>query len=45
MIDEEVDRIRKRFSTFAYPEDVQESDNLTFTIEELNSDGSLKRVV
>ncbi len=42
MIDEEVDRIRKRFSTFAYPEDVQESDNLTFTIEELNSDGSLK---
>ncbi len=42
MIDEEVDRIRKRFSTFAYPDDVQESDNLTFTIEELNSDGSLK---
>lgn len=42
MIDEEVDRIRKRFSTFAYPEDVQENDNLTFTIEELEN-GELKQ--
>lgn len=42
MIDEEMDRVRARFATYEYPETVGEKDMLTFTVEELNADGSLK---
>ena len=42
MIDEEVERIRKRFSTYQYPENVEVNDILSLTIEELNDDGTLK---
>ena len=42
MIDEEIDRIRKRFATYEYPETVEANDILSLTIEELNEDGSLK---
>jgi trigger factor len=42
MIDEEVDRIRKRFSTYEYPENVGENDILTLTIEELDGEGNTK---
>lgn len=42
MIDEEVDRVRKRFATYEYPETVGDSDILTFTIEELDEEGNLK---
>ena len=42
MIDEEVERIRKRFSTYQYPENVEANDILSLTIEELNEDGTLK---
>lgn len=42
MIDDEVDRIRKRFSTYEYPETVGENDVLTFTVEELDEEGKLK---
>jgi trigger factor len=42
MLDEEVARITKRFATYEYPETVGETDVLTFTIEELNEDGSIK---
>jgi trigger factor len=42
MIDEEVERIRKRFATYEYPESVEQNDILSITIEELNEDGSIK---
>lgn len=42
MIDEEVDRLRKRASTYEYPETVAEGDILSFTIEELNDAGEVK---
>lgn len=42
MLDEEVDRIRKRFATHEYPDTVSETDVLTFTVEELNADGTPK---
>lgn len=42
MINEEIERIRKRFSSYQYPEDVEQNDILSLTIEELNEDGSLK---
>ena len=42
MIDEEVERIRKRFATYEYPDTVGSNDILSLTIEELNEDGSLK---
>ena len=42
MIDEEIDRIRKRFATYEYPESVEANDILSLTIEELNEDGSIK---
>jgi trigger factor len=42
MIDEEVDRIRKRFATYEYPETVEPNDILSLTIEELNDDGTIK---
>jgi trigger factor len=42
MIDEEVDRTRKRFSTYEYPETVGDNDILTLTIEELDGDGNLR---
>lgn len=42
MVDEEVDRIRKRFATYEYPEVVGDNDILTFTIEELDTDGNVK---
>jgi trigger factor len=42
MINEEIDRIRKRFSTYQYPENVEPNDILSLTIEELDEDGSLK---
>lgn len=42
MLDDEMLRIRGRFATYEYPEVIGEKDVLTFTVEELNSDGSLK---
>jgi trigger factor len=42
MLDEEIDRIRKRFATHEYPDTVGETDVLTFTVEEINADGSLR---
>ncbi|HLP20816.1 MAG TPA: trigger factor [Chitinophagales bacterium] len=42
MLDEEIDRIRKRFATYEYPEVVGETDVLTFSVEELNADGTPK---
>ena len=42
MINEEIERIRKRFSSYQYPDDVEQNDILSLTIEELNEDGSLK---
>lgn len=42
MIDEEVLRMRQRFAAYEYPETVGEKDTLTFTVEELNADGSVK---
>lgn len=42
MIDDEVMRIRKRFSSYEYPETVGETDILTFTVEELDEEGNLK---
>lgn len=42
MVDEEVDRLRKRASTYEYPETVAEGDILSFTIEELNEGGEVK---
>ncbi len=41
MVDEEIERIRKRFSTYTYPETVEENDILTFSVEELDADGNL----
>lgn len=42
MLDEEISRITKRFATYEYPEVVGETDVLTFTVEELNADGTVK---
>jgi len=42
MLNEEVERIQKRFATYEYPETVDEKDVLTFTVEELNADGTVK---
>lgn len=42
MIDEEVMRIRKRFSTYEYPDTIGETDILTVSLEELNADGLVK---
>lgn len=42
MLDEEVERIQKRFATYEYPETVGETDVLTFSVEELNADGTPK---
>ena len=42
LIDEEIDRTRKRFATFEYPEIVGDTDVLTFTIEELDETGNVK---
>lgn len=42
LIDEEIDRTRKKFSTYEYPETVGDNDILTFTIEELDEEGNLK---
>jgi len=42
MIDEEIARIRKRYSTYQYPENVEAEDILSVTIEELNEDGTVK---
>ncbi len=42
MLDEEVERVQKRFATYEYPETVGETDVLTFSIEELNADGTPK---
>ncbi len=42
MLDEEALRIQKRFATYEYPEVVGETDVLTFSIEELNEDGTPK---
>jgi trigger factor len=40
MLNEEVDRIQKRFATYEYPEVVGDTDVLTFSVEELNADGT-----
>lgn len=42
MIDDEVMRIRQRYSTYEYPETVGAKDVLTFTIEELDNTGNVK---
>jgi trigger factor len=42
MIDEEIDRIRKRFAAYEYPEAVEPNDILSLTIEELNDDDTIK---
>ena len=42
MVNEEIERITKRFATYEYPENVEANDILSITIEELNADGSLK---
>lgn len=42
MLNEEIDRIRKRFAKYEYPESVEENDILSFTIEELSADGSVR---
>jgi trigger factor len=42
MVDEEIDRIRKRFAAYEYPDNVEANDILSLTIEEMNDDGSLK---
>jgi trigger factor len=42
MLDEEIDRIRRRFATHEYPDAVGETDVLTFTVEEINADGTLR---
>lgn len=42
MLDEEIERIQKRFATYEYPEVVDHTDVLTFTVEELNADGTVK---
>ncbi len=42
MLDDEVERIRKRFAKYEYPEAVEENDILTFTIEELDEAGAQK---
>ncbi len=42
LVDEEIDRTRKRFATFEYPETVGDTDVLTFTIEELDEAGNIK---
>ena len=41
-VDEEILRLQKRYATQVYPENIVEDDILTFSIEELNDDGSLK---
>ncbi len=42
MVNEEVDRLRKRFASYEYPEAVGDNDILMFTIEELDTDGNVK---
>ncbi len=42
MINEEVDRLRKRFASYEYPEVVGDNDILMFTIEELDAEGNVK---
>lgn len=42
MLNEEVDRIQRRFATYEYPEVVGDTDVLTFSVEELNADGTHK---
>jgi len=42
IIDDEVMRIRQRYSSYEYPETVADKDVLTFTIEELDNAGNLK---
>lgn len=42
MINEEVERLRKRHASYEYPETVEEGDILSLTIEELAEDGGLK---
>src|ERR1039457_2001980 len=42
MVDDEIMRTRKRFATFEYPETVGETDVLTFTLDELDTDGNIK---
>ncbi len=42
MLDEEVERIRKRFAKYEYPETIEEKDILTLSIEELNEAGAVK---
>ncbi|MFN8287814.1 MAG: trigger factor [Chitinophagales bacterium] len=41
MVDEEIERIRKRFSSYTYPENVEGNDVLTFSVEELDAEGNL----
>ncbi|MFN8309661.1 MAG: trigger factor [Chitinophagales bacterium] len=42
MINDEIERLRKRHSTYEYPEDVKHDDVLSLTIEELDADGNVK---
>ena len=42
MLSEEVERVRKRFAKYEYPENVEEKDILTLSIEELDETGAVK---
>jgi trigger factor len=42
MIDDEVDRIRKRFATYEYPDSVAENDIVSVLLEELDESGNVK---
>ncbi|MCX6199125.1 MAG: trigger factor [Bacteroidetes bacterium] len=40
MLEDEMLRIRNRFATYEYPESIGEKDVLTFTVEEIDADGT-----
>ena len=42
LVMDEIENIRKRYATYAYPEQVELNDIITFDIKELNADGSVK---
>ena len=41
-VEDEIENIRKRYATYAYPEQAELNDIITFEIRELNADGSEK---
>jgi trigger factor len=42
MLNDEIEQIRKRFASHEYPDTVGVTDVLTFTVEEMNADGTLR---